>query len=495
MAGLTALRVPGMDGWAMPAFMAEEWHAVIDHHGPGALTSEWRKWVLGPWKRWATYRWPGFHVRNFFGAWFNNFLGGVVVPDYVWAWRVNDFGNKNWAGRAVEDKHWTNYNLGKVFGDDMKGKTTYGDVRDYLARIGIGSANTRSMLEAADNVDSYRGIIDSISHKQSGRAGEALKTLDGKMRNLGAGVEDFHRVAAWGRGMAATDGDPWGARSFVMLRHGDYAELTTAEDHIRDIIPFYKWMRTNVPYQIRMLAENPAGVTLVASKLKRFAYDAQGLDQNAVEAGQPAYMKQTLSIPIPSWVPIIGSKGPDAIKYAMFDMPYNDLYNGLNDYASAALPYARNIFESYVFHTQAFTGKPLTGRMNKLSGLFGNPVIGKMLETVGLAKQGTDGSYFIQDRLENVLSGFPIYSKFRNFIEADPARVEARLGGVLSAIAGIGLRTADATQAELDFYYNEVEPLLQQYRDMGVVFPNAQDFLGASSAMAPTLPVPTPVAA
>lgn len=488
MDGLTRLRVPGLEGYAMPSFIAEEWHTVLDHKGPGALAAEWRKWVLGPWKRWATYRWPGFHVRNMYGAWFNNFLGGVDIADYEFAWRVNDFGKKDWANTVMSTKDFYRYKMDALFGEDLHGILTYGQVKEHLSGIGIGSANTRSVLEAANTSDAFATAVSDLSHGEVSKAREGLQFVDGKMRNLGANTEDFHRVAAWGYGMGATGGDTFGARSFVMMRHGDYADLTPAEDHIRDLVPFYKWMRTNIPYQFRMLAENPGKVALVSSKVKNFAYDVQGIDQRQAELGQPEWMRQTMTIPIPSWMPLVGSKGKDGVKYMMADLPYNDLYNGLGDYISAALPVGRNLIESYGFHEQAFTGKPLTGRMNKLSGAFGNPWVGELLSKVPAlgVKKGADGSFYIGDRMENVLTAWPIYSRFRNFIEADPDRVQQRLGGFISSVAGVGIREADATQAELDFYYNELEPVLQAYRDMGVTFPNTQDFVRGASQVAPT---------
>jgi hypothetical protein len=285
--------------------------------------------------------------------------------------------------------------------------------------------------------------------------------------------------------MEVTGGDAYGARSFVMMRHGDYAELTVAEDHIRDFIPFYKWMRTNIPYQIRMLAENPARTVFVSQKMKSYIYDVQGIDQEQAELKQPEFMKETFAVPIPDWVPLIGSKGSDGLKYAIADLPYSDLYNGLNDYMSAALPVVRNIFESYGLHQQMFTGKPLTGRMNRLSGIWNTPGIRDIITALPWAMKGPDGNVYIPDQLENVLTAVPIYSRFRNFMEADEARVEARMSGVFSMLAGIGVREDNATQAELDFYYNELEPLLAQYRDMGVVFPSAQDFAEAANVVAP----------
>lgn len=479
LAGLKPLRIPGMEGFAMPEYIAEEWHRIYDMQGPNFLRQEWRKWVLGPWKRWATYRWPGFHVRNFFGAWFNNWLGGVGTEHYGFAWKAL---SEKYQDVRVSDSHFDRFQLGWLFGKDSRGTITYGDIRKHLADIGIGEANTQSVLGTDAVVEATKAGMDNLAKEGPSaldRARSPFRKADNALRNVGGGVEAFHRYAAWAAGMQATMGDTMGARAFAMLRHGDYADLTPAEDYIRDLVPFYKWMRTNVPYQIRMLAEQPAKLTLVSDKLKSYAYDVQGLDRQQAELNMPEWMKQDLNLPIPSWVPVFGSKGQDAIKYAMFNLPYSDLSNGLNDYMSTALPYVREFAESWGFKKDSFTGQDLgKGNMVKLSGVFAP--LGPLLEHTPWVKKGPDG-YFISDQVDHVLTGLPIYSKFRNFLEADPARVEARMGGVLSAIAGVGVRPEDATQAELDFYYNELEPALQSFRDMGVVFPNAQDFVNASN--------------
>jgi hypothetical protein len=484
-AGLTRMRIPGLEGFMMPSYIAEEWHSILDTHGPGHLTAEWRKWVLGPWKRWATYRWPGFHVRNAYGAWFNNYLGGVGIDEYTLSWRVNNFGKKAWEDVPVDAATFKRYNLGMLMGKDSEGELTYGQLRDHLSTIGIGRANTRSVMEAANSV-AYAKEGVSLLDRNVTKGHEVLQRLDGHMRDVGGGVESYHRVAAWWKGMEHTNGDTMGAREFVMMRHGDYAELTSAEDHIRDIIPFYKWMRTNIPYQIRMLGENPAKMTFISQKLKSYAYDVAGVDQTAAEVNQPEFMKQTFTVPIPDWVPFVGSKGPDGLKYLMADLPYNDLYNGLNDYWSAALPVVRNIFESYGLHESVFTGAPLKGRMVQLSGIWNAPGIRDALSAMPFIQKGPDGNIYIPDTFENVLTAWPIYSRFRNFMEADPNRVQQRLSGLFSMIAGVSLRPADATQAELDFYYNEVDPLLQQYRDMGVNFPDAGQFAKAGATLNPT---------
>jgi hypothetical protein len=474
MKGLTRLTVPGLEGFAMPSYIAEEFHHMVEKHGVNGLRQAWRQYVMGPWKRWATYRWPGFHVRNFFGAFFNNWLGGVVAPDYVFSWRVTHAGDgaEKWAGKKVSAEEYARYRLDRVFGKGYR--PTYAEVADRVAEDGVGRANTTAVMgigEASEAAsENYRAV-----GKDTNAVRRGARRFDNLMRDVGSGIEDFHRVAAWGAGMASTGGDTYGARAFVMMRHGDYADLTGAEDAIRDLVPFYKWTRTNVPYQLRMLAENPGQLTMVADKVKRAAYDAQGLDYEEAQLSQPEWMKQSLAVPIPDWVPVIGSKGKNALKYAMFDLPYADLYNGLNDYMSSTLPVVRNVLESYGFKQTLFSGTPLTGKYKELSGVFNLPGVRDMLSAAGLAQKGRGGKLYIEDKLQNVLMAWPIFSRFRNFTEADPERVDARLGGLFSLMSGVAIKTGDYTQAELDFYYNEVEPLMDQYRSMGVGFPTIDD--------------------
>jgi hypothetical protein len=172
---------------------------------------------------------------------------------------------------------------------------------------------------------------------------------------------------------------------------------------------------------------------------------------------------------------VVGSKDKDALKFAMFDLPYSDLYNGLNDYMSSGLPVVRNVLESYGFKQTLFSGKELSGKYVPLSGAFNLPGVRDILSAAGLAQKGADGQLFMQDKVQNVLMGWPIFSRFRNFTESDPERVDARVGGLFSTMAGVGIREGDYTSAELDFFYNEVQPLLDQYKSLGIQLPTMDD--------------------
>lgn len=500
LSGYTPLHIPGLEEWAMPDYIAAEFHGALSQHGSRGLQAEWRKYVLGPWKRWATYRNPGFHVRNFFGAWFNNFLGGVTHRNYEFARKVmgaRDLKDKyvTGVGQYVTAREFDNMRLGRVFGEGSKGKLTYSQVASLVDAHGIGRANTSSVLGVANEVSLQNEVYDALRKSDVSRARKVARTLDGKMRDVGSGVEDFHRLAAWGAGMSATGGDINGARMFTMMRHGDYGDLTSVEDHIRDLVPFYKWLRTNTPYQIRMLAEYPGQMTLIQDKLKTYAYDVAGVDRQTGQLQEQPWMATQFAIPVPSWMPFIGSKDKDHLKYAVMGLPYSDLYNGVNDYLASALPIGRNFIESYGFGESAFSGKPLDGSMVKLSSVFDLPGVRDVLSALPGVQKGADGKTYIQDKLQNVLMGFPFYARFRNFLESDPARASTRLGTFTSWLTGTNVMPGDATAQELDFFYNEVEPQLNAMRTMGVEFPTMDSIKsvaaqGAGLAVASDLPGP-----
>jgi len=301
---------------------------------------------------------------------------------------------------------------------------------------------------------------EALTSKSVGAVRAKLHTIDASLRHVGGMTEDFFRVAAWAGGMRHTSGDLYGARAFVMVRHGDYADLTETENFVRDLVPFYKWMRTNVPYQFRMLAENPGFFTTM-DKAQTFVYDVRGLNRYEEERKQPEWARRGFNIPVS-----IG--GFDAVT---LDLPYTDLYNGARDYFSAGFPVLRNIFESFGSKQNTFTGAPLGEKMVPLSGIWAAPGLRHLVAALPWAEEGPEGQVFIPDTIDNVLAGIPIYSRYRNWMLSDPERVEKRTATVFSAMLGLGLVRDDATAVELAFYYDEILPTMERLKSMGYVFP------------------------
>ena len=128
-------------------------------------------------------------------------------------------------------------------------------------------------------------------------------------RNVGNIVEQNARLALFIDGLKQGLGAPEAAAR-VKQALFDYSDLGAWESSIRQIIPFWKWSRENVPLQIMALMKAPGKVALM------FKLEA------AVEGGAPdrerdAEMK-------PSWLKrVLSPKTP--IGYAKFGLPSEDL--------------------------------------------------------------------------------------------------------------------------------------------------------------------------
>jgi hypothetical protein len=119
--------------------------------------------------------------------------------------------------------------------------------------------------------------------------------------------------------------------------------------------------------------------------------------------------------------------------------------------------------------------------MVPLSGVFNVPGVRDILAALPGVMKGPDGNIYLPEAMENVLTAIPIYSKVRNFALSDPKRVQQRFAGILSTIAGVSVRPSDVTATEQGFYYDELEPLLEMYKSMGVTFPTVDQMVAAGT--------------
>lgn len=470
--GWMRLDIAGFDNVYMPAYVAQEFHSIVRGYPVinNPLHKEWKKFLTW-WKGWATYRMPGFHLRNAQGAWFNNALGGVRTKHYVHAARIRKAasGSAKHMEMPVEEalvRAWglTAYqrNLGRAL--------TYGDMVEVMSGVGInrGSAGMYqwARLGSAELEASKVAAVDKLP--------KVGKWWDkhSRMPQVADLTENVFRTAALLRGLEVTGGDLMGARAFTMLRHGDYADLTDFEYTIlRDILPFYKWLRTNLPFQMRMVFEDPAKLLFV-KKAQNAVYEVRGIDAQEAKAKQPKWLRPSFTIPLGT------NPDDDQLYNAMvLDLPMDDLYNGFRDYISMGLPMLRNIAEVGIGQN-TFTGSPIEGKQKQLAGAFNLPVLRDLIAATPWGARDAEGNVLIDDRFENLLAGVPIYSRFRNFILSDPDRVERRMGTTMSLIFGVNMRDIDQAQltdSELSFYYDEVEPMMNYMRELGIQFPTKDD--------------------
>jgi hypothetical protein len=74
----------------------------------------------------------------------------------------------------------------------------------------------------------------------------------------------------------------------------DYSKTTALEGElISRVMPFYRWMRNNLPFQIRMFINDPTKYTNI-NKLRLNAQDAAGID----DENTPEFLKEQFAIPV-----------------------------------------------------------------------------------------------------------------------------------------------------------------------------------------------------
>lgn len=474
-AGMMALEVKGLEGMYMPAPMAEEFNrAARGYKHLSDFQKTYRRY-LSLWKENATWVMPGFHIRNAMGGFFNNWLGGVQFSDYVEIRRaararkeIEEGLKPNWSEKPLSREFIRDHGLGEYY---VGLEPTYADLASLMTHNGINTMNTRSfgeVLTTAERTDmemakpsrTLWSLPDVIAGRRTA-VGGAGRFAEKKLRKTGEMTENIMRGAAFLQGMKQTGGDMMGAHAFVMMRHGDYGDLTDWEyGLIRDVIPFYKWMRTNTPLQIHQLFERPAHL-MATLHAKEAGFEVSGVDFDEAKKKMPDWAMEGLSIPMP------GST-EDAVNLFTLDLPMNDLFQGGGEFVSGLLPLMRPFLESYVTEKSFFTGAPIEGKPVKVGWVPG--FMGKMLQSFNFGNVDEDGNYYIDDKLQNVLNVIPPVSRFRNWIYEEPARAHLRTGTIVSALAGVQVRSfgeLDFRNDELDFYYSNVVPQLEHMRSMG----------------------------
>lgn len=232
--------------------------------------------VLGGWKRLALFS-GGYHVRNAIGAMFNNYVTGMDVPDIV----------KYSTLAAKEVKN-------ALKGDESK-------LYDAYRRQGL-SSSSQSAVEFAKHGSEPEKAITNVVKDQSRTTGQKalgainpVKAFDNSQK-VGNTVDQVNRFALFKWAVESKGMRPEQAAAKVRETQFDYSQITKAEKEVfTRMMPFYRWSRKNIPFQLRKFAEDPARYSRV-DKLRRNAQDSFGLD----EEDTPDYMKQNFFMPVTS---------------------------------------------------------------------------------------------------------------------------------------------------------------------------------------------------
>lgn len=194
------------------------------------------------WKSSVTTMSPAHHIRNMIGDAFLNFEAGVKNPmDYTRAGKVLTrkgqikIGNKMFDSADIYNLYTRHGGASGFFNTEVLGATTPGAITEGITRpLNRGLEFTREKVAQREDFMRLANFTNALREN-----GSHVKSL-----------EDLDKVAGK-------------AIDRVKKFNFDYGDFTNFESSVRRFIPFYSFMRKNIPLQLEMMALHPDKIARV----------------------------------------------------------------------------------------------------------------------------------------------------------------------------------------------------------------------------------------
>ena len=413
---------------------------------------------------------PGFISRNIFGAFYNAWLSDVDLAEIIRAGhasskigalaRRENIPFMQAAQRLAKDNdYFKDYVRLLELGVRGKGQATRSVQLGGRTQLGQESQGILDQvatgLRWAKSMDIY---IPTGGGRAPIRASVAPWSsnfaLFRAIRSANMQAEDVIRL---GTGM---DTLRWGgslddALDRIATTQFDYSELTATERRFNQrLIPFYTWVRKNVPYQLERLGRNP-------SKFNRILTTKRNLEFGTEDKGDvPDFYLEPFGIRMPfSW--------GGARVYSIPDMPFQDVFRldptrqkegegatyGLGEFTNQAIwqmsPIIKapiELFSQSRFLSAQYGGVPFSGEFEETPSVItnfmgvGNKTFMPLLESIGWARKER-GEWQMRDHHVNfVLNLLPTLSKFRRLWPSEEKFQQNFVPAVVSSLGGISAR-------------------------------------------------------
>lgn len=311
------------------------WHALpkpivndLDNANRLMTNNDTLNAALGKYQEWASV-WkgmavmsPGFHARNMYSNFFNNWLADVKNPAVY-----KEAMDRMWGGVA---------NAGKFMksGDEALRNVSDEFVQEAMELGVIG-----------------RGEISRELGEFAGAKGVAGKIIDSGVmrlnRRTGQTIEDNARFAHYLQ--KRKEGlDPLTASQSVKKYLFDYGDLTPFErDVMKTLIPFYTWTRKNLPLQIEAMVNNPAKY----GRIPKLINNLEQMSADQRDTVTPDYFQELHMVRVPKSVQEgLATLNGNPISQPTFlnpNFPFQDLNRGnFRDVVSSINPFIKVIIET-----------------------------------------------------------------------------------------------------------------------------------------------------
>lgn len=420
------------------------------------------------WKPLVTAMNVKFHIRNLMSATFNNFLDlGMAAVD-----------------PSVQKMAMAVSEAGAGFG----GKSTI--------NINGRTYTSKQILDLMHENNAISAFSSSDASAARGAMGEARKMAFGKNafektvdvgRAVSNRTEEYVRavnfIAHMKQGMS-----PMMAAEMVRTFHFDYTDLSSFEQNIKSVLPFYTWVRKNVPLQIEKFLDDPR-IYQTMNRAQQEGARVNDMEQEDI----PLYLRKSGAIPM-------GTTEDGKVRMLDMGLPSADLYfSPMKDIPSMLSPIPKGAIELGT-GVNLLTGQPIqkydeealvdmlynsnspaaraAQAANRLSGgkleevLMQNPEIATLLSYAG-KQTGALGN----------LNRYGTTSGEASTVSTTPSRYPADMNPALRALAGmIDPRTgtikyldlAKAKRGKEWGYYKDLANAIQKYKGMGETFPDGR---------------------
>lgn len=396
-------------------------------------------------KTWAILT-PGFHVRNFLGGMFNNYLAGVDIASYrsflradkIFVKTLESTGDReaafNAIGRALGKNHMEAYRVV----DSSSVLKTSGMIGSTSGEIGVGTVGMA-------NGSGFKKFRETLKAKGSSK-GVGRVVVDNPLTRVNYMASE--RVERTLRGALAYDtaikgGDEFSALGNVYKYHFNYDDLSSIEQrYMKRISPFYTWSRRNVPLQVEMLFKKPV------------AYANIGIIQKNIEKLSPG---EDL---VPAWFSQVGGfrlpfSNPQGEQlYMMPDLPPLDLRKVINpqEWLGEINPVLKVPlelqFNKQLYNQQEFREGylPFPEAWNKMG-------IGVITDAIGITKQDANGNRVGRDSDMYALESYmPLLGRLRRMFPSEDKYQRRAVGTWASMIFGLGFRANTEADKKGELY-------------------------------------------